>query len=138
MSPLKYKITVFKGEAPVRSKILTDNITIEKINYVNILGMQSFIRDANVRNSEQCFKAKFSPNIIFIEVKYYFSYPITFMGCEIWAMKQKDIRRLKTSNIKFTDRIAGYNLLDRRRNENILEEIKRTLIRPCREEISII
>jgi hypothetical protein len=36
------------------------------------------------------------------------------------TLKQRGIRRLKTAEIKFMRRTAGYNLLDHRRNESIL------------------
>jgi hypothetical protein len=36
-------------------------------------------------------------------------------------LKQKDVRRLKTAEMKFIRRIAGYNLLDHRRN-NIVKK----------------
>jgi len=39
-------------------------------------------------------------------------------------MKQSDTGRLKTAEMKFTRRTAGYSLLDRRRHEDILEELK--------------
>jgi len=37
---------------------------------------------------------------------------------------QRDIRRLKTTEMEFMRRTAGYSLLDHRKNENILEELK--------------
>jgi hypothetical protein len=36
-------------------------------------------------------------------------------------MKQRYLRRLKTAELKFMRRTEGYNLLDNRRNEDILE-----------------
>jgi len=36
-------------------------------------------------------------------------------GCEIWILKQKDVRRLKTAEMKFMRRTAEYSLLDHRR-----------------------
>jgi hypothetical protein len=45
-------------------------------------------------------------------------------GCEIWTLKQRDVRRLKAAEIKFMRCTAGYSLLDQRRNVDILEEIK--------------
>jgi len=44
--------------------------------------------------------------------------------CEICTLKQRDIRRLKTAEMKFTRRTSEYSLLDHRRNEDILEELK--------------
>jgi uncharacterized protein HemY len=39
-------------------------------------------------------------------------------------LKQKEVRRLKTAEMKFMRRTAGYGLLDQRRNEDILEGLK--------------
>jgi hypothetical protein len=43
---------------------------------------------------------------------------------KIWTLKQKDIRRLKTTEIKFMRCTAGYSLLYRKRNEDILDDLK--------------
>jgi hypothetical protein len=45
-------------------------------------------------------------------------------GCEIYVLKQRDIRRLKTAEMKFKRSTAGYSSLDPRRNEGILEQVK--------------
>jgi hypothetical protein len=39
-------------------------------------------------------------------------------------LRQRVIRILKTAEIKFMRRTEGYSLLDHRRNEDILEELK--------------
>jgi hypothetical protein len=52
------------------------------------------------------------------------SIPSLVYSCEIRTLKQKDIKRLKTEEMKFIKRTAGYNLLDHRGNEGILEELK--------------
>jgi hypothetical protein len=49
------------------------------------------------------------------------SYLITLNAYEIFTLKQGDIRRLRASKMKFMKNTAGYNLLDHRRNEDILE-----------------
>jgi hypothetical protein len=38
ISPLKYKVTAFKGQVPIRSKILRDNTILEEINAFTYLG----------------------------------------------------------------------------------------------------
>jgi hypothetical protein len=40
------------------------------------------------------------------------------------TVKRRDIRKLRTAEMKFMRLTAGYSLLDHRRNEDILEEIK--------------
>jgi hypothetical protein len=44
-------------------------------------------------------------------------------GCEIWIRKQRDIRRLKIAEMKFMILIAGYNLLDHRKNKDSFRRI---------------
>jgi hypothetical protein len=39
-------------------------------------------------------------------------------------VKQRDIKRLQTAEMKLMRRTAGHSLLDRTRNEDILEELK--------------
>jgi hypothetical protein len=45
-------------------------------------------------------------------------------GCEIWTLKQRDIRRLKSAEMKCMRCTAGYGLLHHRSNEEVLEEVK--------------
>jgi len=55
--------------------------------------------------------------------------PLRLYGCKIWILKQReDIWILKTVEMKFMRRTAGYSLLDQRRNEDILEELKVDLV----------
>jgi hypothetical protein len=44
-------------------------------------------------------------------------------GSEIWTLKQCDKNRLRTAEMKYLRRTAGYTLLDFKRNEEILEEL---------------
>jgi len=37
-----------------------------------------------------------------------FSCPTLLYGCEIWTLKQRDIRRIKTAEMKFMKHTAGY------------------------------
>jgi hypothetical protein len=52
-----------------------------------------------------------------------FDLKYTLFGSEIWTVRKKDMSRLKTTEIKFFRRTAGYTLLDVKRNEDILEEL---------------
>jgi hypothetical protein len=49
--------------------------------------------------------------------------PSLLYGCEIWTLKQRDIRKLKKAEVKFMRHTAGYSLFDHRRNEDV-EELK--------------
>jgi hypothetical protein len=44
-------------------------------------------------------------------------------GCEIWTLKEKE-RRQKAAGMKFMTRTAGYCLLDHKRNEDTVKELK--------------
>jgi hypothetical protein len=54
-------------------------------------------------------------------------------GSEIWTVKQCDKNRLRTAEMKYLRRTAGYTLLDHKRNEAILEELHAT---PLDEKLS--
>jgi hypothetical protein len=47
--------------------------------------------------------------------------PSLLYGCNMWTLKQRDMRILNTAEMKFMTLTAGYSLLDHRRNEDILE-----------------
>jgi hypothetical protein len=47
--------------------------------------------------------------------------------CEIWSLKQRDIRRMKAAETKFMRRTARYRLQDHIRNEDILKNLYTTL-----------
>jgi ABC-type ATPase involved in cell division len=50
--------------------------------------------------------------------------PSNLYGCEIWKLKQRDIRTRKTEEMKFMRSRAGCIFSDHRRHEDILEELK--------------
>jgi hypothetical protein len=43
--------------------------------------------------------------------------PPLLYGCEMRALKQRILKRLKTAEMKFMRRIAGYSLLENRRKK---------------------
>jgi DNA-binding sugar fermentation-stimulating protein len=49
---------------------------------------------------------------------------ILLYGSEIWTLRQKDKNRLTSTEMNFSRRRAGYTLLDHKRNEEILEELR--------------
>jgi hypothetical protein len=48
--------------------------------------------------------------------------PLLLYGCEMWTLKQRNMRRLNTAEMKFIRRRAGYRLLQEM--EDILVEEK--------------
>lgn len=49
--------------------------------------------------------------------------PSLLCGYEISALRERDIRRLNTAEMKLVRHAAGYNLLDHRGNKNTLEKL---------------
>jgi hypothetical protein len=43
--------------------------------------------------------------------------PSILYGCEIWTLKQRDIRKTRTADMKFTIRTAGYSSLHHRSDD---------------------
>lgn len=55
-------------------------------------------------------------NILFV--------PSLLYGCAIWSLKQRDVRRWKDSRDGIHEMHSRIQLLDHRRNEGVLEELK--------------
>jgi hypothetical protein len=58
--------------------------------------------------------------------------PTLLYVSEIWTIKQCDKNRLRTAEIKYLRRTAGYTLFDHKRTEEILEELHVT---PLEDEL---
>jgi hypothetical protein len=59
-----------------------------------------------------------------IEVYSALALPLLLHGSEIWTLRQKNKKQLTSVEMEFFGRTAGYTLLDCKRNEEILEELK--------------
>jgi hypothetical protein len=56
------------------------------------------------------------------------TFPVLLYGSEIWTLRKKDKHLSTSAEIKFFRRRVGYTLLDHKRNEEILEELKVELV----------
>jgi hypothetical protein len=73
--PLKLKAMTYKGQDPIRCKIITDNTIVEQVNTFTYLGCKISYKEkkdifevfTNYGNSEQCFETTFSPKTILTE-----------------------------------------------------------------------
>ncbi|KAJ4445670.1 hypothetical protein ANN_12354 [Periplaneta americana] len=54
--------------------------------------------------------------------------PVLMYGSEAWPVRNSDVQRLTTAEMRFLRRTAGYSLLDHKRNELITKELKITPI----------
>jgi len=57
--------------------------------------------------------------------------PTKTYGCEVWAIRKNDKQRITTAEMRFMRRSAGYTLLNKKRNDNIIEEL---LVTSCHEK----
>jgi hypothetical protein len=50
--------------------------------------------------------------------------PTLVYGSESWTIKKQDEKRLEAAEMRFMRWTAGYTILDKKRNEHILEEMQ--------------
>jgi hypothetical protein len=77
------------------------------------------------------FCNQFSRRVIFIRFHNTLAIPEHLHGCEIWTLKQRDIRRLKTAEMRFVRRTARYSLFYYRK-KRFLEELN---VEPVEEKL---
>jgi hypothetical protein len=125
----------FKGTEPIRSKIVIDNIILEQVNTFRywaetfhnkkrktyIPKSQIFLQILGLLNNT------LKPNLVqrSTRLKLYktLALPTPLYGREIWTIKQCDKNRLRTAEMKYLRRRSGYTFPNRKRNEEILEEL---------------
>jgi galactokinase/mevalonate kinase-like predicted kinase len=49
--------------------------------------------------------------------------PTLLYGSEAWTMKRADFKKIQMSEMKFLRAVGGYNLLDKKRSEEIRKEL---------------
>jgi hypothetical protein len=49
--------------------------------------------------------------------------PTLLYGSEAWTMKRADFQKIQMSEMKFLRAVGGYNLLDKKRSEEIRKEL---------------
>ncbi|KAJ4434368.1 hypothetical protein ANN_22927 [Periplaneta americana] len=136
ISAQKSKVMAFLGQDPVRSKIIHNNQCLEQVQNFNYLGCEiSYQNEKDVNKKITKFtqilgiinntlKAKLVQNSTRIKIYNTLALPTLLYGSEIWTLKKKDMNRIKATEMKFFRRTAGYTLLDRKRNEEILEQLE--------------
>lgn len=136
ISAQKSKVMAFLGQDPVRSKIIHNNQCLEQVQNFNYLGCEiSYQNEKDVNKKITKFtqilgiinntlKAKLVQKSTRIKIYNTLALPSLLYGSEIWTLKKKDMNRIKATEMKFFRRTAGYTLLDRKRNEEILEQLE--------------
>ncbi|KAJ4434293.1 hypothetical protein ANN_22845 [Periplaneta americana] len=132
----KSKVMAFFGQDPDRSKIIHNNQCLEQVQNFNYLGCEiSYQNEKDVNKKitkftqilgiiNNALKAKLVQKSTRIKIYNTLALPFLLYGSEIWSLKKKDMNRIKAMEMKFLRRTAGYTLLDRKRNEEILEQLE--------------
>ena len=140
ISTPKTKVMAFIGKDPKRSKIVINGDIIEQVNSFKYLGSElsymgeidvgakinKFLRISGLIN--RVIAGNNARRDTRIKIYNTFAVPMVKYGCEIWALRKTDKKRITAAEMRFLRRTAGYTLLDRKRNTDILDEIKTTPI----------
>jgi hypothetical protein len=130
----------FRGQDPVRTKIVIDNKIIEQVNSLNYLGnMISYDKELDIDNKLQkkikitgilnnVFKPQKSLKKTRIKLHNTLALPVLLYGSETWTIKARDTRRITAAQMKYTRRTAGYIWTDYKTNAQIAKELKITQI----------
>lgn len=135
ISSNKTKAMAFIGSQPVRVKLVIENRIIEQINTFTYLGCSiTYGKKCEIQEKLNKFNnfcgtirrtlgKKVRKETL---MKYYkvMAIPSLLYGCESWVLKKNEERRIEASEMKFLRYVAGYTLLDKKRNEDIRKELK--------------
>ncbi|HYS62000.1 MAG TPA: reverse transcriptase family protein [Gemmatimonadales bacterium] len=131
----KTKTMAFKGKDAIRSKIVIDGKIIEQVNTFRYLGNEmsyqgevdvggkiaKFLRvtgliNRTLRNNKVQKETR-------LKVYNTLAVPMITYGCEVWALKKTDKRRITAAEMKFMRRTAGVTLRDRIKSETITSNL---------------
>ena len=129
----------FKGQDPVRTKIVIDNKIIEKVNSFNYLGNISYEIELDIDNKlHNCLKITGILNNVSrpqktlkkTRIKLYntLALPVLLYSSETWTIKARDARRITAAEMKYMRRTAGHTWTDYKTNTQIAKELKITPI----------
>lgn len=130
----------FQGKQPVRSKICIGTHTLEQVNSFKYLGYNlTYLPVTDISENIQHFNGALRTiNQVFTTTKTQkhtrlkaykvLARPVLMYGSEAWTVRNSDVQRLTTAEMRFLRRTAGYSLLDHKRNELITKELKITPI----------
>ena len=118
---------------------MLNNKTLEQVNIFNYLGcnisyiqqndpeikLETFLR--LIGTIKRSLLHKVQPETI---LKFYktMAVPTLMYGSEVWSLTTTQYKRLEAAEMKLLRPVAGYTLLDHKRNEDIREEINITSV----------
>lgn len=134
ISTKKTKVMGFKGTTPLRTKIIINNEIIEQVNCFNYLGCMISYEQINdidrklskfqqlIGTIKRTLKKKVRTDTI---LKFYktMAIPTLTYGSETWCMTTQQMKRIEAAEMRLLRPIAGYSLLDHKRNEDIRQEL---------------
>jgi hypothetical protein len=132
----KNQVMAFKGKEHIRSKICVYDKPIEQVSTFTYLGY-NISNEKDVDISTKTLKYNRAMGIINQILKPYLvqkhtrikiytilARSILTYGSEAWTICKSDITRIIANEMKFLRRTAGYTELDKKRNTEIVQELK--------------
>jgi hypothetical protein len=138
ISTEKTRVMAFRGKDPVRSKIVINERIIEQVSSFKYLGSDiSYLGEVDVNSKISKFlKVAGLINRVVtgnnvrretrLRIYNTFAVPMLKYGCEVWALRKADKKRITAAEMRFMRRTAGYTLRDRKRNVDIMNELQTT------------
>ena len=131
----KTKTMAFIGKRTLRCKTVIDNKIIEQVNSFNYLGtnishlinedintkLNKFGRICGIIRRNLRNKTRKDTQLKFYKTV---ATPILKYGCENWILNRKDNRKIEATERRFLRPLAGFTLLDHKRNTEIRDNLK--------------
>lgn len=125
----------FQGKNHIRCKVVINEKSIEQVNNFNYLGFNiSYCdkKDINIKIQKfqklcgtirRALRQKTRQDT---QLKFYktMAVPMLTYGCENWTVNRSDRRKIEAAEMRFLRPLAGYTLLDHKRNEDIRGELQ--------------
>ena len=129
----KTKVLAFRGEDHLRAKIIIENKIIEQVDCFTYLGYNVSYTDKKDLQAK-LNKFRYTCGTIMrclrdtskeTKLKFYkvMAVPILMYGSENWTLTQKERKLIESVEMKFLRHVAGYKLIDRKRSEEIRQEL---------------
>jgi hypothetical protein len=133
----KTKWMAFKGQEPVRSKIVIANKIIKQVHSVNYLEnfisyekmdidnkLSNYLKITCIINN--VFRLQKTLNKTRTKLYSALALPTLIYGSETWTIKARDARRITTAEMKYMGRTAGYTWTDHKTNAEIAKKLNVT------------
>jgi hypothetical protein len=131
----KTEVMAFKRKEHILSKICVYDKPKQQVSSFKYLGYNIYEKDADISTKilnynrvmgiiNQIFKSTLVHKHTRIKIYKTLSRPILTYGSEAWTVCKSDITRIIVNEMKFLRRTAGYTKLDKKRNTEILRELK--------------